>query len=134
MAEALEERFSYFTDPLSPQWCTSITHHSSKPISPSKENWMRPITNSPIIVFCVWHVNSLITLCAALPPCPPPTVTTPSLCSHPRCIFVASPYLEHHHKASDFGYEFYSQPHLQSSFQVSRIQLETQIEYIFVYT
>ncbi len=60
MAKALEERFSYFTDPLSPQWCTSITHHSSKPISPLKENWMRPITNSPIIVFCVWHVNRLI--------------------------------------------------------------------------
>ena len=87
MAKALEERFSYSTDPLSPQWCTSITHHSSKSISPLKENWMRPITNSPNYVFCVWHVNSVIrSPWASLLPCPPPTVTTPSLCSHP-CRF-----------------------------------------------
>lgn len=61
MATALKERFSYFTDPFSAQWFTSITHHSQvKTYFPLKENWIGLITHSPIFLFCVWPVNNLI--------------------------------------------------------------------------
>lgn len=60
-ANTLKDKFSYFTDPFSAQWCTSITHHSQvKARFPLKGNWICPITNCSIFVFCVWHVNSLI--------------------------------------------------------------------------
>lgn len=61
MVTALKERFSYFTDPFSAQWFTSITHHSEvKTHFLLKENWISLITYSPIFLFCVWHVNNLI--------------------------------------------------------------------------